>query len=65
MPVDRLRTRSVGAGPDAFETSSSLDHLHPVVREREELARLRMMRAQLERRENELRQRGIGDGAGA
>jgi hypothetical protein len=35
------------------------------VREREELARLRMMRAQLERRENELRQRGIGDGAGA
>ncbi len=39
----------------------SLDHLHPVVREREELARLRMMQAQLQRRENELRQRGFGD----
>jgi Phospholipase_D-nuclease N-terminal len=43
---------------------SSLDQLHPVVREREERARLRMMEAQLQRRETELRRRELelGDG---
>ncbi len=51
------------APPIAEFEMSSLDHLHPVVREREELARLRMMQAQLQRRENELRQRGLGDSA--
>ena len=51
---------AVGVGDRELEMSS-LDHLHPVVREREELARLRMMQAQLQRRENELRQRGFGD----
>ena len=45
---------------------SSLDHLHPVVREREERARLHMMEAQLQRRETELRRRELelGDGGG-
>ena len=46
--------------------ASSLDHLHPVVREREERARLHMMEAQLQRRELELRRRELelGDGGG-
>lgn len=60
VPFDQLRSRPAGAGDRELEMSS-LDHLHPVVREREERARLRMMQAQLERRENELRQRGFGD----
>jgi len=62
LAVDRFRTRGAVPGPAEYELSSR-DTMHPVVREREELARLRMMRAQLERRENELRQRGIGDGS--
>jgi len=40
----------------------SLDTLHPIVREREERARLRMWEAQLARREDELRQRDMGGG---
>ncbi|HVA02613.1 MAG TPA: PLD nuclease N-terminal domain-containing protein [Acidimicrobiales bacterium] len=60
VSFDQLRPRPESVGEREFEMSS-LDHLHPVVREREELARLRMMQAQLERRENELRQRGFGD----
>jgi len=60
VSLDQLRPRPAGVGDREFEVSS-LDHLHPVVREREELARLRMMQAQLQRRENELRQRGSGE----
>jgi hypothetical protein len=63
-PIDGRRTR--GATTELSEVGlPSLDHLHPVVREREELARLRMMQAQLQRRENELRQRGLGESAGS
>jgi hypothetical protein len=58
--LDGFRSRGPGTADRELEMSS-LDHLHPVVREREELARLRMMQAQLQRRENELRQRGLGD----
>jgi hypothetical protein len=61
-----IEGRGRGASMVASELDmSSLDHLHPVVREREELARLRMMQAQLQRRENELRQRGLGESAGS
>jgi hypothetical protein len=63
LNVDHLRPRGASSGPADFEVSS-LDHLHPVVREREERARLRMMQAQLARRENELRQR-YGDTPGS
>jgi hypothetical protein len=64
VTVDGLRPRGVGVGGGGSELDMpSLDHLHPVVREREELARLRMMQAQLQRRENELRQRGLGESA--
>jgi len=63
-PIDGRRTR--GAATVAPELAMpSLDHLHPVVREREELARLRMMQAQLQRRENELHQRGLGENSGS
>ncbi len=63
-PIDGRWTR--GATTVAPELAlPSLDHLHPVVREREELARLRMMQAQLQRRETELRQRGLGESAGS
>jgi hypothetical protein len=60
--IDGRPRRGAGAVPSELEMSS-LDHLHPVVREREELARLRMLQAQLQRREHELRQRGLGEGA--
>jgi hypothetical protein len=59
--VDRFRTRTTSPAVPAFD--GSLDHLHPVVREREEMARLRMLEAQFQRRENELRRRELGDGA--
>jgi len=62
VTIDRHRTRGAAAVPTELERSS-LDHLHPVVREREERARLRVMQAQMQRRENELRQREVGDGA--
>jgi hypothetical protein len=64
VTVDGLRPRAVSGGGSELEMPS-LDHLHPVVREREELARLRMMQAQLQRRENELRQRGLGESSGS
>jgi hypothetical protein len=38
----------------------SLDTMHPIVREREERARLRMWEAQLQRRELETRRREVG-----
>lgn len=62
VTIDRARSSASSAGSTEFE-ASSLDHLHPVMREREERARLRVLEAQMQRRENELRQRGIGDGA--
>ena len=61
---DGRRPRGASAVPSELDMAS-LDHLHPVVREREELARLRMLQAQLQRRENELRQRGLGESAGS
>jgi Phospholipase_D-nuclease N-terminal len=61
--IERARPRSSGAGAPALEVSS-LDQMHPVVREREERARLRMWEAQLARHEKELR-RELGDGDGS
>jgi len=40
----------------------SLDHMNPIVRHREEQARLRMWEAQLARREEEIRRRELGPG---
>ena len=62
--ADRGRTRSDRSAESALEVPT-LDHLHPVVREREERARLRMLEAQLQRRENELRRRELGDSPGS
>ncbi len=59
VSVDRNRRTSSAAS--VFD-DLSLDHLHPVVREREEMARLRMLEAQHQRRENELRRHQLGDG---
>ncbi len=64
VTAEGLRPRGVGAGVSDHDMPS-LDHLHPVVREREERARIRMMQAQLQRRENELRQRDLGESAGS
>jgi Phospholipase_D-nuclease N-terminal len=58
------RPRSDRSAVSALDVPT-LDHLHPVVREREELARLRMLEAQLQRRENELRRRELGDSPGS
>jgi hypothetical protein len=41
----------------------SLDHLSPIVRHREEQTRLHMWEAQLQRREDELRRRELGEGS--
>ena len=62
--VERHRPGRTGSTVPAVD-APSLDHLHPVVREREEMARLRMLEAQFQRREAELRQRELGDGAGS
>jgi Phospholipase_D-nuclease N-terminal len=63
---NRLRTfpspPTTPVGPAALE-DGSLDHLSPIVRHREEQTRLRMWEAQLKRREEELRQRELGDGS--
>jgi hypothetical protein len=40
----------------------AMDHLSPIVRYREEQARLRMWEAQLARREEEIRRRELGQG---
>jgi hypothetical protein len=66
VSVDRFRARSTSSTVPALD-APSLDHLHPVVREREEMARIRMLEAQLQRRENELRRRELelGDGMGS
>ena len=61
--ADRGRPRSDRSAVSAIEVPT-LDHLHPVIREREEMARLRMLEAQLQRRENELRRRELGDSSG-
>ncbi|MGD0378771.1 MAG: PLD nuclease N-terminal domain-containing protein [Acidimicrobiales bacterium] len=63
--ADRPRPRSAMLAAAEHDVSS-LDHLHPVIREREERARLNMMEAQLRRRETELRRRELelGDGGG-
>lgn len=45
----------------AVPDPTGLDDLHPIVREREERARLHMWEAQLARREVELRRRELGD----
>ena len=47
----------------AVPDPTGLDDLHPIVREREERARLRVWEAQLARREGELRSRELGGGA--
>ncbi len=64
VSVERHRSPRVGSVVSELE-APSLDHLHPVVREREEMARLRMLEAQFQRREAELRRRELGDGAGS
>ena len=64
VSVERHRAHRTGSAAPELE-APSLDHLHPVVREREEMARLRMLEAQLQRREAELRRRELGDGAGS
>jgi len=62
--VERTGSRHVTSPVPELE-SPSLDHLHPVIREREERARLRMLEAQFQRRENELRRRELGGSAGS
>src|ERR1700722_5312491 len=61
VDVDGPQPRNAGAVAPVYDVSS-LDHLHPVVREREERARLRMIEAQHARRETELRRREVGPG---
>ena len=60
--VERHGPRSTRSPARGLEDGST-EHLHPVVREREELARLRMLEAQHRRRENELRRRELGEGS--
>jgi len=52
-------TAARGRGPD--DDDSFLNTLSPIVREREEQARLRMWEAQLKRREEELRRKEAGE----
>jgi hypothetical protein len=61
--VERNRPQGERSELSAFDVAS-FDHLHPVVREREERARLHMLEAQLQRRENELRRRELGEPSG-
>ncbi len=62
--VERQRSRPRTTSSVVSHTDApGLDHLHPVIREREERARLHMLEAQLRRRETELRARELGDGA--
>jgi len=61
--VERQRSRRVSSVVPEPE-ATSFDHLHPVVRAREEMARMRMLEAQSQRREAELRRRQLGDDAG-
>ena len=61
-PFDRHQTRGPRSALSTLD-EDPLDGLHPVVREREELARLRMLEAQFQRREKELRRRELGEGA--
>jgi hypothetical protein len=56
--TSRLRT-----SPSAPLDVESLDHLSPIVRHREEQTRLHMWEAQLQRREEELRRRELGEGS--
>jgi len=60
--AERQRPGASSSATPAID-APALDHLHPVVREREERARLHMLEAQLRRRETELRARELGDGA--
>lgn len=61
-PFDRHQPRGPRSPVSALD-DGPLDGLHPVVREREEQARLRMLEAQFQRREKELRGREFGEGA--
>jgi hypothetical protein len=54
-------SRPVGTSAPLFD-DLALDHMHPIVREREERARLRMWEAQLMRRESEVQRRERGEG---
>jgi len=56
--TSRLRT-----APSAPLEEATLDHLSPIVRHREEQTRLHMWEAQLQRREEELRRRELGEGS--
>jgi Phospholipase_D-nuclease N-terminal len=60
----RIRTAPSGAsdGPSRPIDDASFDHLSPIVRHREEQTRLHMWEAQLQRREDELRRRELGEG---
>jgi hypothetical protein len=58
--TSRLRT-----APSAPLDETSLDHLSPIVRHREEQTRLHMWEAQLQRREEELRRRELDGGSPA
>jgi hypothetical protein len=64
VSLERHRPRSTRSSEREMDDRST-EHLHPVVREREELARMRMLEAQLQRRESELRRRELGEGAGS
>jgi hypothetical protein len=57
------RLRTAPSAPSASLDAESLDHLSPIVRHREEQTRLHMWEAQLQRREEELRRRELGEGS--
>jgi hypothetical protein len=57
------RLRGPRATSPAVLDDGSLDHLSPIVRHREEQTRLHMWEAQLQRREDELRRRELGEGS--
>lgn len=60
----RLRASPTTSPPSpALFDDGSLDHLSPIVRHREEQTRLHMWEAQLQRREDELRRRELGEGS--
>ena len=66
--ADRVWLRRPGApvgGGGSPLDDPSLEGLDPVVRDREEIARMRVWEAQLKRREEELRRRELGEGGAA
>jgi len=59
----RYGTSRLRVPPSTPVDDGSLDHLSPIVRHREEQTRLHLWETQLQRREEELRRRELGEGS--